>query len=83
MADAALNTVDRPSGLQRRLFTGVFWLLLLNLLVKPFWILGVEVGVQNAVGSEAYGLYFAVFNLSYIFNIVLDLGITNLSLIHI
>ncbi|KWW29509.1 MAG: membrane protein [bacterium P3] len=77
MADAALNTVDRPSGLQRRLFTGVFWLLLLNLLVKPFWILGVEVGVQNAVGSEAYGLYFAVFNLSYIFNIVLDLGITN------
>ena len=77
MADAALKSPDTASGLQRRLFSGLLWLLLLNLLVKPFWLLGVEVGVQNAVGSEAYGFYFAIFNLSYIFNIVLDLGITN------
>lgn len=70
------STASSP-GLQRRLFSGLLWLLALNLLVKPFWILGIEVGVQNAVGSEAYGFYFAIFNLSYIFNIVLDLGITN------
>ena len=77
MADAPLKAIDTSAGLQRRLFSGMLWLLLLNLLVKPFWLLGVEVGVQNAVGSEAYGFYFAIFNLSYIFNIVLDLGITN------
>lgn len=76
MADSSLNS-GRNTILQGQLVTGLFWLLLLNLLVKPFWMLGVEVGVQNAVGSETYGLYFAVFNLSYIFNIVLDLGITN------
>lgn len=52
-------------------------MLLANIVVKPFWFLGVEVGVQNSVGAEMYGLYFAVFNLSYIFNILLDLGITN------
>ncbi|MBQ4376330.1 MAG: oligosaccharide flippase family protein [Bacteroidales bacterium] len=65
------------SNLTHKLFSGLFWVLLLNLLVKPVWILGIEVGVQNAVGAEAYGLYFTLFNLAYIFNILLDLGITN------
>ncbi len=51
--------------------------MLLNLLIKPFWFLGIEVGVQNAVGVEQYGFYFGIFNLAYIFNILLDLGITN------
>jgi O-antigen/teichoic acid export membrane protein len=63
--------------MQKKLLSGLFWVLLLNLIVKPFWILGIEVGVQNAVGNEMYGFYFAIFNLSYIFNILLDLGITN------
>ena len=52
-------------------------LIFLNLLVKPFWILGVEVAVQNRVGAVAYGLYFAIFNFTYLFNVVLDMGITN------
>lgn len=63
--------------LQKKLLSGLFWILLLNLLIKPFWILGIEVGIQNAVGHEEYGFYFAIFNLAYIFNILLDLGITN------
>jgi len=50
---------------------------LLNLLIKPFWLFGIEVGVQNTVGAESYGLYLALFNFSLIFNIILDLGITN------
>ena len=62
---------------QKKLVSGLFWVLLANVLVKPLWLLGIEVGVQNAVGNEAYGFYFAVFNLSYILNILLDLGITN------
>lgn len=63
--------------MQKKLLSGLFWVLLANLLVKPFWILGVEVGVQNAVGDKAYGFYAALFSFSYIFNILLDLGITN------
>lgn len=63
--------------IKKSLLSGLFWILIANLLVKPFWLLGIEVGVQNAVGTQMYGLYFAVFNLSYIFNILLDLGITN------
>ena len=52
-------------------------LIFLNLLVKPFWILGVDVAVQNRVGAASYGLYFAIFNFTYLFNVVLDMGITN------
>lgn len=64
-------------GIQRKLMSGLFWVLLANLLVKPFWILGIEVEVQNVVGDEVYGFYAALFSFSYIFNILLDLGITN------
>lgn len=63
--------------MQKKLLSGLFWVLLANLLVKPFWLLGIEVGVQNAVGNEAYGFYYAIFSFSYIFNILLDLGLTN------
>ena len=63
--------------MQKKLLSGLFWILLLNLLIKPFWILGIETGVQNAVGPEEYGFYFTIFNLAYIFNILLDLGVTN------
>lgn len=63
--------------IQKKLISGLFWVLLLNILIKPLWILGIEVGVQNAVGAEAYGFYFSIFNFAYIFNILLDFGITN------
>ncbi|MBE0650017.1 MAG: oligosaccharide flippase family protein [Bacteroidales bacterium] len=53
------------------------FLLFLNLLVKPFWILGIDRQVQNVVGTENYGFYFAIFNFSYLFIIFLDLGIAN------
>jgi O-antigen/teichoic acid export membrane protein len=48
----------------------------LNLLVKPLWIFGIDRPVQNIVGHEAYGAYFALLNLTLILNILLDLGIT-------
>lgn len=52
-------------------------LVFLNLLVKPFWTLGVEVGVQNAVGAEGYGLYFSLYNFTLLFYMVLDMGTAN------
>lgn len=63
--------------MQKKLLSGLFWVLLANLIVKPFWMLGIEVGVQNTVGTEMYGFYYAIFSFTYIFNILLDLGVTN------
>ena len=62
---------------QKDFIFNICLLLFLNLLIKPFWILGIDVGVQNRVGAADYGLYFAVFNFTFLFNIILDMGITN------
>ena len=46
-------------------------------MVKPFWILGIDREVANILGDSIYGTYQAIFNFSYLFYILLDLGITN------
>lgn len=53
-------------------------LLGLNLLVKPLYIFGIDVQVQNTIGPEQYGLFFSIFNYTLIFQILLEFGITNL-----
>jgi len=63
--------------MQRKFITNLSLLLLLNILIKPFWILGIDRAVQNAVPSADYGMYYAIFNFSFLFNILLDFGITN------
>ncbi len=63
--------------MQKRFLTNIGLLLLLNLLIKPFWIFGIDRTVQNIVGAEAYGFYFSLLNVSFLFNIFLDAGITN------
>jgi O-antigen/teichoic acid export membrane protein len=52
-------------------------LLFSNLLIKPLWIFAIDRQVQITIGAEAYGDYFAAINLSYLFSILLDLGINN------
>ncbi|MGA3015195.1 MAG: oligosaccharide flippase family protein [Bacteroidales bacterium] len=52
-------------------------MLLLNLLIKPVWIFAIDRNVQNVVGAMNYGFYFDLLNFSFLFNIFLDLGITN------
>lgn len=63
--------------MKRKFLTNLALLLFLNLLIKPFWVLGIDRTVQNVVGDEQYGFYFALLNFSLILNILLDAGITN------
>ena len=63
--------------MRKNFLANISFLLLLNLLIKPFWILGIDRGVQNALGPEVYGVYFALFNFSYLFQVILDFGINN------
>jgi O-antigen/teichoic acid export membrane protein len=63
--------------MQKKFVTNLALLLFLNLLVKPFYIFAIDAEVQNQVGAEDYGLYFSIFSFSFLFNILLDLGITN------
>lgn len=51
-------------------------LLLLNLVIKPVWVLGIDRQVQNITGYEVYGQYFGLFSLALVFQFLMDLGIT-------
>jgi O-antigen/teichoic acid export membrane protein len=62
--------------MRREFLINISFLLFINLLIKPFFIFGIDLAVQNQVG-EAYGAYFALLNFSYIFQIISDLGIQN------
>lgn len=63
--------------MQRKFLANLSFLLLLNLIIKPVWIFGIDLNVQNTVGAESYGFYFNLFNFSFLFNILFDFGITN------
>lgn len=52
-------------------------MLFMNLFIKSIYILGFDRAVQNEVGAASYGIYFAIFNFSFILTIILDFGITN------
>jgi O-antigen/teichoic acid export membrane protein len=61
----------------RSFFKNLSLLLVLNILVKPVWIFFIDRSVQNTVGFEAYGQYFAVLNLTYVLYFLADAGLSN------
>ncbi len=62
---------------QRSFIQNLFFLLFLNLLIKPFWILVIEPFIQYKVGNQYYGEYFTLFNFSFLLSIFLDFGLVN------
>ena len=63
--------------MQKKFILNLALVLFLNILIKPIWIFGIDRAVQNQVGAAEYGVYFALFNFSFLLNIILDCGITN------
>ncbi len=63
--------------MKRKFLLNLILLVFLNLLVKPFYILGVDTEFIERLGHEVYGNYFALLNLSILLNIFLDFGIVN------
>lgn len=61
--------------MQKTFLSNLSLLMVLNLLIKPAYLLLVEAEVQNRVGSEVFGHYSALLSLGFLLNIVLDLGI--------
>ncbi|MFK8038043.1 MAG: oligosaccharide flippase family protein [Crocinitomicaceae bacterium] len=63
--------------MQRTFIFNLALIIILNLIIKPFYIFGIDAEVQNQVGTSEYGLYFSLLNLTFLFNIILDFGIAN------
>lgn len=63
--------------MRKKFASNLILMLGLNLLIKPFWILGIDRTVQNMMGLQEYGLYYNMFNFSLMLSVFLDFGIAN------
>ena len=63
--------------MQRDFLFNILLLVLINVLIKPFFIFGIDLNVQNQAAAGAYGLYFALLNWTFLFQILNDFGLQN------
>ncbi len=63
--------------MNREFLINISLLLGLNLIIKPFYIFGIEREVQNIVGTEMYGEYITLFTFTFIIQIINDFGLQN------
>lgn len=63
--------------MQKAFFSNIILLILINILIKPIYLFGIDAQVQNAVGPESYGIYFALINFVFLFQVLLDPGLQN------
>ena len=61
--------------MNREFLINILFLLALNLLIKPFYIFGIDRTVQNTVGEGDYGLYATLFDFTFLFYILNDIGL--------
>ena len=57
-------------------YSSIGLLIFFNLLIKPAWIFGIDLQVQNIIGTKEYGNYFSILNLFIVFSFVTDWGFT-------
>ncbi len=63
--------------MNREFLINTLFVVLINLIIKPFYIFGIDRAVQNRVGEVNYGIYFALFSFTFLFQIINDFGIQN------
>jgi len=63
--------------MKREFLLNILFLLTINLLIKPFYIFGIDRTIQNRVGLEDYGLYATLFNFTFLLQIINDFGLQN------
>jgi len=59
-----------------KFYSSLGLLIILNVIIKPLWIFGIDRQVQNNVSTEVYGTYFSLLNFSIVFSFLLDWGVT-------
>jgi len=61
--------------MRREFIVNIALLIIINVIIKPIYIFGVEARVQDLVGTESYGLYFSLFNFVFLFQFINDPGL--------
>ena len=63
--------------MKREFILNLALLIAVNALVKPIYIFGIDRNIQNLVGSDSYGVYYALINFTFLGVVINDLGIQN------
>lgn len=63
--------------MNREFLLNIIFLVFVNLLIKPFYIFGIDRSIQNLVGEREYGIYYSLVSFTVLFQIINDLGIQN------
>ena len=71
------NKLNKLNSLQRKFLSNLGFLILVNLIIKPLYIFGIDLVIQNEVGEAVYGNYYALLKFALILSTILDLGIEN------
>ena len=58
---------DYLQKMQRKFLTNLLFLIFVNVLIKPFYIFGIDRTVQVTVGTADYGLYAVLYNFSILY----------------
>ncbi len=72
-----VNLFFQSSFMKREFLLNILFLLFINLLIKPFYIFGIDRTIQNRVGLEDYGLYATLFSFTFLMQIINDFGLQN------
>jgi O-antigen/teichoic acid export membrane protein len=69
--------------MKREFAINIGLLLIANLFIKAFYLLGIDRQMQLAVGTDIYGMYYNLFNITLIFQFINDFGIQNYTNRHV
>jgi len=69
--------MEQQQNTSHKFYSSLLLLIILNAVIKPLWIFGIDREVQNVTGISAYGIYFSLLNLSIVFSFLLDWGLTS------
>jgi len=61
--------------MNREFLLNISFLLAINLLIKPFYVFGIDRTIQNTVGESEYGLYATLLDFTFLFYILNDIGV--------
>ena len=61
--------------LKKEFILNIILLLAINLLIKPVYLFGVDLHIQNIVGTDTYGMYKVLFNIAFLLQFIHEPGI--------
>ena len=66
--------MSKAHSTESTFFSNLVFLIVINIIIKPFYVFGIDLVVQNSVGTEVFGNFIALLNFVYLFQIIGDAG---------